>query len=115
VLDEIALPAFTGPQLRAARALLGWSTQRLAAESGVSLASIRRAECGAGSHQAIPAVAARLRTAIETAGVEFTAAEGSGPGVAFKKPCAASLQAGGSFGTRVRKASSSMPPSHAGS
>jgi transcriptional regulator with XRE-family HTH domain len=84
VLDEIALPAFTGPQLRAARALLGWSTQRLAAESGVSLASIRRAECGAGSHQAIPAVAARLRTAIETAGVEFTAAEGSGPGVAFK-------------------------------
>lgn len=88
---EFAFPAFTGVQLRAARALLGWSTQRLALESGVSLASIRRAEFGAGSHQTNEAVAVRLLIAIESAGVEFTAAEGRGPGVAFRQPRAESL------------------------
>jgi transcriptional regulator with XRE-family HTH domain len=79
-------PAFSGAQLRAARALLGWTTQKLAAEAGVSVACIRRAEFGAGSQQTIPAVARGIVTALAASGVEFTAAEGRGLGVAFKYP-----------------------------
>jgi hypothetical protein len=33
-----------GPQIRASRALLGWTAARLAAESGVSYSSVQRAE-----------------------------------------------------------------------
>lgn len=83
---EPKAPAFTGAQLRAARALLGWTTQQLAAKADVSLATIRRAELGAGSNQTILAVAIRIVRALGIAGVEFTAATGRGPGVAFKEP-----------------------------
>jgi transcriptional regulator with XRE-family HTH domain len=86
VPTEPKAPAFTGAQLRAARALLGWTTQKLAAEADVSLASIRRAELGAGSNQTIHAVASRIVRALGIAGVEFTAAAGRGPGVAFREP-----------------------------
>jgi len=34
----------TGPQIRAARAMLGWSAKELAARSGVSYPTIQRAE-----------------------------------------------------------------------
>lgn len=61
----------TGSQMRAARALLRWSHQRLAAESGIGIATIQRAE----THDGVPAVRARtldaIQSALERAGVVF--------------------------------------------
>lgn len=75
----------TGAQMRAARALLNWSGQRLAEESGVSLHTIRRAEPIDGPLRMIPANARAIRGALEAAGVEFIAENGGGPGVRLRK------------------------------
>jgi transcriptional regulator with XRE-family HTH domain len=64
-------------QIRAARALLNWSGQQLAGASGVSLATIRRAEKRS---DASPLVARALREALERAGVQFIDADTGGPG-----------------------------------
>jgi transcriptional regulator with XRE-family HTH domain len=54
---------------RAARALLGWTQPRLAAESGVSVAAIRNFERGS-THSFMPRNLAAVEAALET-GVEF--------------------------------------------
>ncbi len=66
-------------QLRAARALLSWSQERLAQESGVSPPTIKRLEPGEGSLQTKVETMKRLQAALEAAGVEFT--NGGQPGV----------------------------------
>lgn len=75
----------TRAQIRAARALLGWSQADLAERAGVSLPTIKRLEPGdeplTGSHQTIDAI----RRALETAGVIFVAENGEGPGVRLRK------------------------------
>lgn len=75
----------TRSQMRAARALLGWSQGDLAGAAGVSLPTIKRLEPGdealSGSHQTIDAI----RRALETAGVIFVAENGEGPGVRLRK------------------------------
>lgn len=55
-------------QIRAARAILGWSARELAAASGVSLSTVRRIE-EAQSQDA--RMLAAVRSALEQAGVEF--------------------------------------------
>lgn len=59
----------SGAQVRAARGLLNWNGQKLAAEAGVGLATVRRyeGEIGVGSNLAVDA----MRRAFEAAGVEF--------------------------------------------
>ena len=72
-------------QLRAARALLRWSALDLAKASKVGVATIRRVETIEGE---IPVTAANeraLRTALESAGVEFIDENGGGPGVRLRK------------------------------
>jgi transcriptional regulator with XRE-family HTH domain len=69
--------------LRAARALLAWSQERLAAESGVSLPTIKRLEPGEGALATTVATLERLQRALEDAGVEFT--NGGGAGVRLRK------------------------------
>jgi transcriptional regulator with XRE-family HTH domain len=66
-------------QLRAARALLGWSQERLADASGVSIPTIKRLEPGEGLVQTRVDTLDKLRRALEAAGVEFT--NGGEPGV----------------------------------
>ncbi|MEJ0047393.1 MAG: transcriptional regulator [Rhodospirillales bacterium] len=78
----------TGAQLRAARALLGWTAQQLADASAVSLATIRRAEIDGGAVRMIAANAAAIVRALDAAGVEFIDPNGSGPGVRLKHPTA---------------------------
>jgi transcriptional regulator with XRE-family HTH domain len=72
-------------QLRAARALLSWSQERLAEASGVSLATIKRLEPGEGILATKVETMEKLRRALESAGVEFIAENGGGPGVRLKK------------------------------
>jgi transcriptional regulator with XRE-family HTH domain len=66
-------------QLRAARALLGWSQETLAAQSGVSVPTIKRLEPGSGKLASRLDTVERLQRALEGAGVVFS--DGDGPGV----------------------------------
>jgi transcriptional regulator with XRE-family HTH domain len=59
----------TGPQIRAARLLLGWSQARLARESGVSGSSIHRIENGVTDSQ--DNTLAQIGVTLLDAGVEF--------------------------------------------
>lgn len=67
-------------QIKAARALLGWTQADLADSAGVGLATIKRFETGTKS---IEAVSTAVRRALEEAGVEFLAPRG-GKGVGVR-------------------------------
>jgi predicted transcriptional regulator len=73
-------------QVRAARALLRLSQQELAERSGVSLPTIKRLEVSVGELSAHTTTVRALRTALETAGVEFIEENGGGAGVRLAKP-----------------------------
>jgi transcriptional regulator with XRE-family HTH domain len=74
---------FTPEQLRAARALLGWSRDQLAEAAGVSAIAIKSFERGVSDPRISTMM--RLRTAVERAGVVFVDADETlGPGVRLK-------------------------------
>lgn len=68
-------------QLRAARALLGWSKARLAHEADLPLPTLKHYEAS-GSVKVPEYAMAAMRHALEAAGVEFT--NGGQPGVRMK-------------------------------
>jgi transcriptional regulator with XRE-family HTH domain len=76
----------TGAQLRAARALLGWSAQDLATASGVGVTTIRKNELLSGEVTMIRAIAEAITRTFEAAGVEFIPENGGGAGVRMRKP-----------------------------
>ena len=63
----------TSSQIRAARALLGWSGSRLAQESGVHVVTVSRLENGANVQ---PLHTGAIRAALEKGGVDFLPHEG---------------------------------------
>jgi transcriptional regulator with XRE-family HTH domain len=73
-------------QSRAARALIEWSQEELAANANLSLSTIRDFE----KSRRLPHVnnLAAIRRALEDAGVVFIAENGDGPGVRLKKASA---------------------------
>jgi transcriptional regulator with XRE-family HTH domain len=76
----------TAPQLRAARQLVGWSAEVLAAKSGVGIATIRRAELCHDLTGMRPETAEKVVKALERAGVMFYGADrDGGPGVRLKR------------------------------
>jgi predicted transcriptional regulator len=77
----------TAAQIRAARALLGWSQPALAKASGVSLPTIVRMEGPVGPGRSSAANVEAVQRALEMAGVVFLEADGAGaagPGVRLK-------------------------------
>jgi transcriptional regulator with XRE-family HTH domain len=74
-----------GAQIRAARALLRWSAADLVRESGVSHATIHRAETANGKTAMTFANATAIRRALEAAGVELLDEDGGGAGARFRK------------------------------
>ena len=74
----------TTSQLRAARALLRLSAEKLADASGVSLVTIRRAEAQEGAITMMRANAEAVRRALEMLGIEFIPENGGGPGVRLR-------------------------------
>jgi transcriptional regulator with XRE-family HTH domain len=74
------------PQIRAARALLGWSQLELAEAASVGVATVRRVE-GAGTElRGSVEVVWKIQTTFESAGVEFISADDTkGPGVRLKQ------------------------------
>jgi len=71
-------------QLKAARALLGWSQDQLAAAAGVSPPTIKRIEAREGYLGGRVETVDKLRDALEREGIEFT--NGDAPGVRLKVP-----------------------------
>jgi ribosome-binding protein aMBF1 (putative translation factor) len=74
-----------GFQIRAARAVLGWSAEDLARASAVSLRTIRRAELTHVHTNMTVANELSVCRALEAAGVEFIEENGGGPGVRLRK------------------------------
>ena len=72
-------------QIKAARALLGWSQSDLARHSKVSEPTIARLESIDGELRGRAGTARKIRVALEEAGVEFIDENGGGPGVRLKK------------------------------
>ncbi len=75
---------FSPSQIRAARALVGWSQTEVANAAGLSIPTIKRAEAEGGikvSEDALVAIA----DALKKAGVEFIAENGGGAGVRLRK------------------------------
>ncbi len=72
-------------QVKAARALLGWSQEELATRSGVSIPTIKRLEAADGELGGRQDTAGSIVDAIQQAGVMFIAENGEGPGVRLRK------------------------------
>ncbi|WP_291201567.1 helix-turn-helix transcriptional regulator [Hyphomonas sp.] len=62
---------FTSAQIRAARALLGWTQPELAAAAKLSVPTVRRMESERGPSASTPANVDAVRRALERAGVVF--------------------------------------------
>jgi len=78
----------TAAQIRAARALLGWSQPALAKESGVSLPTIVRMESQLGPGRSSAANVDAVQRALEKVGVLFLEADDAnavGPGVRLRQ------------------------------
>jgi transcriptional regulator with XRE-family HTH domain len=71
-------------QLRAARALLGWSQTELARQAKLSLPTVKRVETEKGPKVSNDARSA-LQHALALGGIEFIEENGGGPGVRLSK------------------------------
>lgn len=73
-------------QIRAARALLDWSQQTLADESGVSLATVRRIESDRGPERSTAPNRDAIQRALEKGGIVFMPKDANGgAGVRLKR------------------------------
>ena len=72
-------------QIKAARALLGWSQADLAKHSGVSEPTIAKLESAEGKLGGREETADKIQTAIEAAGITFIDENGGGRGVRLRK------------------------------
>jgi len=77
--------SLTSAQIRAARSLLRWSAEDLAAQSAVGVTTIRRAELTEGQTSLTAANDLAIRRTLELAGVEFIDENGGGAGVRLQK------------------------------
>jgi transcriptional regulator with XRE-family HTH domain len=81
-LNEIAM-TINASQLRAARGLIGWSQTQLAEAANIGRATI--ADFESGKRAPYDRTLEHLQRALESAGVEFIAENGGGPGVRLRK------------------------------
>ena len=73
-------------EIRAARAMLGWSQLDLAEAASIGVATVRRLESARGEIRGSVETVWKIENALEAAGIEFIPAEGSkGPGVRLKQ------------------------------
>jgi len=75
----------TSEIIRAGRMLLRWDQKTLAEAAGVSHVTVRRVEAKPGPLVADRSTIAKLRAALESAGIVFVEDNGEGQGVRLKK------------------------------
>lgn len=73
-------------QIRAARAVLGWSAADLAIQSGLSLRTIQALENSEDLQNARKSSLLALRFALESAGIEFIGTPEDRPGIRVGRP-----------------------------
>ena len=73
----------SGAQVRAARALLGWTAKDLAQKANVGISTVQRIENAEGTPNVHAANLAAIQSALEAAGVEFT--NGEEPGLRLRR------------------------------
>jgi transcriptional regulator with XRE-family HTH domain len=71
-------------QIRAARALLGWSQGKLAGTAGIGLATLQRIEQSDGDLRGNFSTIVKVQKALEQAGIHFREEEGGGIGVILR-------------------------------
>ncbi len=74
----------TSAQIRAARALLRWSSQELSEASGIGTATIKRMEVMEGVPSGNVRTLYAIQIALEKAGVEFIGSPEEAPGVRLR-------------------------------
>ena len=72
-------------QIKAARALLAWSQEQLAAAADISIPTIKRLEASDGPLGGRSETGDKIWRALQLAGVEFINENGGGPGVRLRK------------------------------
>lgn len=75
----------TGIQIRAARAALGWSAQRLAEEASVGFRTVARLEDVDGVPPSRASTLLQVQKALEAAGIEFVGTPEDGPGIRLRR------------------------------
>ena len=75
----------TSDQIRAARALLRWSAQKLAKKAGLGISTVQRMENADGVPSASGKNLAAIQTVLESAGIIFIPENGGGRGVRLRK------------------------------
>ena len=75
--------AITVDQLRAARAALGWSAERLAEVAGLSWRTVARLEASEGLLGGSVSTQSSIKACFEAAGIEFIGAPEEGPGIRY--------------------------------
>jgi transcriptional regulator with XRE-family HTH domain len=73
-------------QIRAARALLGWSGKELSEKSGVGITTLRRYELQEGIPASNTSVLLSIKRCLENNGIEFTGDPLTNPGVVYRIP-----------------------------
>jgi predicted transcriptional regulator len=75
----------TSEMIRAGRMLVRWDQKTLAEAAGVSHVTVRRLEAKPGPLAAERSTIAKLRSALESAGIVFVEDDGEGQGLRLKK------------------------------
>jgi len=81
----MSIPKVSIRQIKAARALLGWSQELLAEKAAVSEPTIKRLEAADGELGGRVETGQRLLKAFHEGGIEFIFENGAGVGVRLKK------------------------------
>lgn len=81
----MSIPKVSIEQIKAARALLRWSQNDLAAAAQISVPTIKRLEAETGQIGGRPDTSNAIRIALESAGIEFIPENGGGAGVRLVK------------------------------
>jgi transcriptional regulator with XRE-family HTH domain len=72
-------------QIKAARALLAWSQEQLAAAAGISVPTIKRLEAQDGVLGGRADTGEKIEAALRKAGIDFIEENGGGAGVRLRK------------------------------
>ena len=84
-MPKQSIPKVSIRQIKAARALLGWSQEHLSMAARVSVPTIKRLEAEEGWLGGRSETRLKLRAALERAGIIFIDENGEGPGVRLRK------------------------------
>lgn len=74
----------TGPQIRAARAAVKWTTERLSLESGITSRTIKKLEQSEGIPPCRSSTLVDIQKALEAAGIEFIGTPEDAPGIRLR-------------------------------